>query len=333
MKCAKARDLFSSYLENEMDVPTSVQFEQHLSECPKCKADYDRFNAAVVMLDEVPEVDPPANFHASVMSRVEQLRGTAPSPVKWWQIDWQHVFTIRVPARAAAFALVALMLVAVLVQVTPVGTGVMNLLGLQRVSQKTIGERTPDTAPPWSLKPEDAVYDMSGSGLLISVTSRADASTRTYALRLQCTSEKPVAFYVEAGDRTYGGSVVRDQDSIIHVPVRAGQDVVVARVRWNYGDRTHIQYVYLPYRFDPKAHAKQLHMVFENMTVGAIIREVATDYGVVVLASGDLSKKVSYADVDSGNPGEALYHCIELSDVNMKQQMLAPSIYVVEPVE
>ncbi len=110
MRCARVRDLFSSYLENEMDVPTSVQFEKHLAECNKCQADYDRFTAAVMVLDEVKEVDPPAGLHAAVMAGVEKTRRAVPSPVRWWQIDWQHVFTLRVPARAAAYAAVALVM-------------------------------------------------------------------------------------------------------------------------------------------------------------------------------------------------------------------------------
>jgi len=333
MKCAKARDLFSSYLESEMDVPTSLQFEQHLAECHKCKADYDRMNAAVMMLDEMPEVEVPADFHASVMARVEQLRGTTPSPVKWWQIDWQHVFTLRVPARAAALAVVALLVVAVLAQVTPVGTGVMNLLGLQRVSQKLVTVQEPETAPSWQLKSGDAVYDMRGSGLMIGVTSQVEESGRIYALRLQSRSAEPVEFVVQTGERQYDGSVVRNQDSIIHVPVGASSDLAVAEVKWTYQGKRHTQYIFLPQKFDPQAHLNRLTMQFDNATYAEVLQRVAKAYGVVILASGDLQKVVPAAYVSKGNPAEVLYHAIEESGADMKQEVLAPSIYVVEPAK
>lgn len=333
MRCAKARDLFSSYLEGEMDVAASLLFEQHLAECPKCKAEYDRFNAAVMMLDEMPEVDPPANFHASVMARVEQARGAAPSPVRWWQIDWQHVFTIRVPARAAAFVAAALVMVGVLVQVTPVGTGVMNLLGLQKASDTLVTETQTATAPPWQLKSGDAVYDMSGSGLLISVTSRVDASPRTYALRLQARSDEPVAFTVRAGSDKYAGLVVRNQDSTIRVSVPASKELVTAQVKWHYKGESYSQSVYLPQNFNPGAHAKRLSMRFDNMAVGDLLSSIARQYGVVILASGDMEKIVPLAVVQSSSPSEALYCSVENPDVNMKQRVLAPSIYIVEPVK
>lgn len=332
MRCAKAKGLFSSYLENEMDASTSVQFEKHLAECARCKSEYDRFSAAVMMLDEVAEVDPPECFHASVMARVEQLRSTAPRPVKWWQIDWQHVFMIRVPARAAAMATAAILLVAVLVQVTPVGTGVMNMFGLQKVGQTSIGDDV-DTAPPWQLSSGTASYEVSGSGMLIGVTSEVEESERVYALRLRSAGENRVSFDVRADGKTYAGSVVRNQDSIIHIPVDSAHDLVVAQVRWTFDGVRHSQHVFLPQRFDQRAHVKRLSMTFQDMTTEDILGQVAQQYGVVILASGDLSRKVVFAEVKAGNPAEALFHGVEELGGNMKQKVLAPSVYVVEPAK
>lgn len=333
MKCARTRDLFSSYLENEMDTSTCAAFEQHLSECAKCKADYDRFTAAVMMLDEVPEVDPPAYFRQTVMARVRESRTPVAEPARWWrQIDWQYVFTLRVPARAAAVAVAALLMVAVIVQTTPVGTGVMNLLGLQRIFHKSIGVDTDNLAPPWSPFSRNAAYDMSGSGLLISVSSEPAVSGRTYALRLQTKVRWAIKLAVQAGGKNYDGSVAQDQDSIIHVPVVQPNDAVTARVTWVYRGVRHIQYVFLPRKFDPRAYQKRLDLTFECRTVNDVLQTISRNYGVVILASGDLGQKVTYAEVRSGNPTEALFHGVE-ETANMKQEALGPSIYIVEPVK
>jgi hypothetical protein len=120
---------------------------------------------------------------------------------------------------------------------------------------------------------------------------------------------------------------------MIHVPVGAAQGLAVVRVNWNYGGTSHSHYVFLPRRFDPNAHAKQLDMLFENTTTSDILRKISRDYGVVILASGELTKRVPYANVESGSPTEALFHGVEESGANMKQEVLAPSIYVVEPAE
>jgi len=332
MKCARARNLFSKYLENELDVETCVEFEQHLTECSSCKVEYGRFNVAVMMLDEMPEVDPPAGFHEGVMARIQNARNAAPKPVKWWQIDWQYVFPLRVPARAAALGVAALLFMAVLVQTTPVGTGVMNLLGLQRASTSSIGE-DPVTAPSWSLRTPDVAYSMNGTGLSIGVTSKIDESMRVYDLRLQAKGNRAVKFTIEAGDRTYSGSLVRNQDSVISVPVDASKELVVARLKWNHNGENHSRYVFLPRKFDSKAHAKRLNLKFDRMTIYDILRTVSKKYGVVVLASGNLKKYVPFAEVVSGNPAEALYSGVEESGANMKQDVLGPSIYIVEPAK
>ena len=67
MKCGKAQELFSSYLEKTIQPPLGVAFEQHLAECARCKAAYDRFHATTIVLDELPMVQPPPDLHAIVM--------------------------------------------------------------------------------------------------------------------------------------------------------------------------------------------------------------------------------------------------------------------------
>ena len=59
MKCLNAQELFSSYLENEMDAELRTAFEQHLATCPLCEARYDRFHATVMLLEEMPEIETP----------------------------------------------------------------------------------------------------------------------------------------------------------------------------------------------------------------------------------------------------------------------------------
>ncbi len=109
MKCGKAQELFSSYLEKTIQPPMGVVFEQHLEECAECKAAYDRFHATTVVLDELPMVEPPADMRAAVMARIEENRRQAPARVKWLHFDWQSVFTLRVPAKALAMGAATLL--------------------------------------------------------------------------------------------------------------------------------------------------------------------------------------------------------------------------------
>ncbi len=195
------------------------------------------------------------------------------------------------------------------------------------------GPVVPETWAAWQLKYGDAVFDMRGSGLMIGVTSQVEESGRIYALRLQSRSAEPVEFVVQTGERQYDGSVVRNQDSIIHVPVGASSDLAVAEVKWTYQGKRHTQYIFLPQKCDPQAHLNRLTMQFDNATYAEVLQRVAKAYGVVILASGDLQKVVPAAYVSKGNPAEVLYHAIEESGADKKQEVLAPSIYVVEPAK
>ncbi len=140
MKCNRIQEMFSDYMENAMDARSCVEFEQHLTECACCSMDYDRFTQTVTMLDEMPEVEPPADFHASVMARVERARRTAPRPVRWWEIDWQRVFTIRVPARAVAMGLTLVLLMVLAVRFTGLSTITAGLFTPQKVSARIVGQ-------------------------------------------------------------------------------------------------------------------------------------------------------------------------------------------------
>lgn len=328
MKCAKVRDMFSGYMENTLDSSSCVALEQHLAECPVCKADYDRFNAAIMMLEEMPEVDPPVGFHAKVMAGVERARRTTPQSVKWWRIDWQHVFTIRVPARAAAMGFAVLLMMAMVFQLTPVGTAVANFIGIQKAVEKTTGVEQ-DTVPPWQPWGEQDKHSMSKLGLSISVTVDSTGGQNVYALRIETDSSSPVKFAVDANGREFSGDVVADRGSVVRVP--AAREMSIATVTWSYAAAEHAEQVFLPSEFNRRASSRRLSLTFENQSVRDILQTISERYGVVVLASGDLDRVVPYAAVESGNPDEALFHSVEDTGAGMKRQVLATSVYIVEP--
>jgi len=321
MKCEKIQDLFSGYMEDTMDTATKTKFEQHLAQCASCSAAYDRFNAAVMMLDELPEVEPPAGLHAAVMARLETSRRTAARPVKWWSIDWQHVFTIRVPARGAAMAFAVLLLFALLVQLTPVGNVAANLFGIQKHEQTVTGEYNDENSvPPWKPWSPTAVGD---TGL----TVRASHGVGGYSLNVGTTSSKAVAFTVDASGKNYAGFVVKNQSSGVWVPVSHSSGAVVATVSWEYKDVARTERIFLPTTFDPKSAGRTVTRAFENHSVSQILQWVSEEYGVVIHATGDLGKQVPYFAVTDGNPSVALDG---LSQAGVDRRALATSEYAVQ---
>lgn len=325
MRCTRAQSLFSSYLENSIDNPLRIAFEEHLAACPRCKAAYDRFHAAVLMLEEMPEVEPPPDLHANVMMRVQRARQAAPKPVRWWQIDWQHVFTIRVPARAAAIGVAVLLLVVTAFQLTPLNTTVANIFGIRQSSSNDnsvgIGGELVNPWRPWDSQAEK------DSGLSISVRH---VSGNAYDLRLSADWEEPVSFTVDAGNRSYNGVVAKNQDAEIRLSPSRNTGLMIAKVLWHRENMPQVEYVFLPARFNEYSSRERLTITLQNTTIREVLSRVSEAYGIVLLVSGDLNKTVAYATAEDANPSEALYDC--LGSVGMSSRALANSIYVVEPV-
>lgn len=319
MRCAKARSLFSSYLENELEMSNRMKFEEHLAGCSECKLAYDRFNAAVVTLAEIPEVDPPADFHERVMARVRQARNLAPVPVRWWQIDWQHVFTVRVPVRSAAVALAALLLFAVATRYTPFGTVVWS--GVTSVVQRFTPVKTelPDTAPPIGSL---AAYDDKSPGLRVGIEASAGAEGTSYDLLLKTDSSEPVQYSVVANGIDYRGVVTRKRETRVNVSTESAQDVQIAGLSWKYQGSKYVKQIFLPGRLDPDAHLKKHTVNLANQTVSGILGIVARSYGVVIIASGDLGRPVPSGGVVSGTPQEVLYNGVAESTAQMNVEPL-----------
>jgi len=97
--------------------------------------------------------------------------------------------------------------VALLVQFTPLGTGVMNSFGVSR-NGRIGGGDFQGTAPistPWS---GPSNRDLSGSALSIGVQPEPGS---TYALRLSTKADVDIKYTVAAGGRDFSGTVGKDR--------------------------------------------------------------------------------------------------------------------------
>lgn len=341
MKCEKAQELFSSYLENEIETPSLEEFEQHLSHCQTCKLECDRLNATIMMLEELPQVKTPDNFHAAVMARMEQIRREAPRRVKWWEIDWQQVFTIRVPAKALATGLAATLFVTLAVQLTPLNSVVAGWLpwSADTTNVVNVGDKdAPVPMKPWGT--EACNVSSAGLSICVGVSSESDKQY-AYDLRLQTDSDKAVDFEVymmQNGKSTNNlissESATRGQSKVVPVVVAKSENAkrsVVAKIIWTYANTKHTQYVFLPSNFDRNASGKSKSISFENERVYNVLNRVSAEYGAIVIASGNLNKSVGNLNLDAATLDQALFQSAKQSD--MKRHEVTTSTYVVEPIK
>ena len=342
MNCTKAQDMFSSYMEHTMDPSMRMEFEEHLDTCMTCSKAYSKFKAAIVMVEELPEVEVPAGFHTAVMARVEQAQRATPHKVKWWNLDWGTVFTVRVPARAVAMGFAALLLMAIVVQLTPLHTITAGLMPWQQADEEMTQSIDENAVQPWGPWGQ-AVYQPD-SGLSVSVAADSlSAGQKMYAIKLRSASEKRVGFNVyliskgdsesacdittSKGKAVYSDFAVMGRESVVRVDVSGEEGrkcSAVAKVVWNYGGRNYSEYVFMPSHFDSKAAGKSLNLSFKDVTTYELLSKISAKYGVIILASGDLSKLFTSFDVKDGTPADVLYK------TGFEWEILSSSVYTLQ---
>ena len=59
MKCDKAQEFCSEYIEDTLVRPMTVALETHLNGCEQCSADVAGLKQMFAVLDKVPQVEPP----------------------------------------------------------------------------------------------------------------------------------------------------------------------------------------------------------------------------------------------------------------------------------
>jgi hypothetical protein len=74
MRCDRAEEFFSDYLERTLDRPMLVALEAHLSDCAACRGEIETLRASFRALDTLPEVEPPADGVWLVMARLREER-------------------------------------------------------------------------------------------------------------------------------------------------------------------------------------------------------------------------------------------------------------------
>jgi hypothetical protein len=73
MKCDRAQEFFSDYLERTLDRPMAAALETHLRECTACREDLEFLGDTVRSLSLMPEVEPPVNGDQEVIWTLRRL--------------------------------------------------------------------------------------------------------------------------------------------------------------------------------------------------------------------------------------------------------------------
>ena len=106
MTCHESRERLSELLDEVLPAPERAEVDAHLADCPECRRELERLRATVSLLQRVEPARAPAGFVDRVMAAVR--------PVPWYRRLAAWIFlplSIKLPAEAAAMALVAILAV------------------------------------------------------------------------------------------------------------------------------------------------------------------------------------------------------------------------------
>ncbi len=96
-------DLFSDYLEGELDASTQAQVSEHLKGCEQCRKELETFRQTLDALSGLRTLPPPDNFTRKVQQRIhKRSRGKFFGPERVLQ---------RIPFEWISFVIIIIMLV------------------------------------------------------------------------------------------------------------------------------------------------------------------------------------------------------------------------------
>lgn len=84
MEHSEAKDLFSDYLEGELDAQASAALEEHLSSCPKCKQEFESFRRTIQAVSGLKPLQAPQDFASKVNHRLRRRLRTRRKPTSPW---------------------------------------------------------------------------------------------------------------------------------------------------------------------------------------------------------------------------------------------------------
>lgn len=106
--CRRCRSSMAEALYGELDADRQPQFEEHLTRCADCAAEFDRFRSVLEVMDRRQRFVPDASFWEGYWSRLApRLRGEKrPVAVRRWgdrlrDVRGQPAWTFRLAAAAA----------------------------------------------------------------------------------------------------------------------------------------------------------------------------------------------------------------------------------------
>lgn len=327
MDCARAKELFSDYLEGNIEHNLSALMRRHVEECDSCKREYNAFKQTWSALGVVSEVSVPVNFRHDVLMRMARLQHERNQSAKHlarrsgYGTLVRPLFVARAAAIACAFALIAVVFVNFpqkqdgvntgsfapgIETLTPRGSDTPSLQAVreQQWKSRRLGRNTlwVDIYPN-SRKNRTTLYRVT-----LSINNYAIPEEQIIArIGAEVYLLPPDCFGSDDGDRgnlVWAGNIIKDSPVVVPVLVdesSSPRDSISLLVQWTFRQRKFAYVVFIPAQ---TASQRALDFSINSPTMRiatyglyATLRNIAQDYGVPLVANAYLEEKSSITDL------------------------------------
>ena len=117
MNCERARELFSEYLEEGVDVALAAVVRGHLNQCADCAREFELFRQTWSVLDRLPEIEVPRSFRHDVVMRAAREQHERARIARRKALSWEAFANRFAPMRGLALAAAAAALAIILLRI------------------------------------------------------------------------------------------------------------------------------------------------------------------------------------------------------------------------
>ncbi|MEN6372026.1 MAG: zf-HC2 domain-containing protein [Armatimonadota bacterium] len=339
MKCERAQELFSDYLEDALEHPMAVAFDQHLESCSVCAREFASFRLTWRMLEALPEVEPPSDFAYAVMTKIRMQRETERCSRPRWQTIWRDVFQSKIPARVFAGAATLFILGQVVLH-TPARTTIAAWLVPNPMAARVVNSTPASTPENWKSDSSAEAWLQSGlsfemepSGsnifrLVIKPDSVTSKDLRVYLMPSDCTRFDRES--IKNAGLIFTGTIGEKGQVIPFVLGRSSaQEVMTALIEWENHSQKFAEAVFMPVHLNSMENAVTSDVNIKNTELYAALQETSATYGVVILANADLSgAKVTRINETNVTADDVLYKIC--TGANLRWRPIGSQVYIVE---
>jgi len=366
MKCERARELMSEYLEGSIDYALTATVRAHIDKCDGCRSDIKAFQRTWDLLGTLPEVEPPSDFRHDVVMKAARMQHERRKAEKqgFLGLSWDYVFGRLLPARALVIACAGALLAAVLLNVPQ---GIFEEFANRDHGVITAGEgfrgAGPIEASPLSAHKEEwQSRTPLSNALWVSVVSTEVSEGSSYnelileinnkGLARDVTNRIPAQVYVLPAGKyrlspndqrkpMWSGNVLGESPVQLTVPAISNSHgdaaPITLLVTYQFRKMNFSKIIFIPNKSarlrssDAFGFASGSGSCLQtrNSDLYAVLQAISQDYGKTIIANGSLDRRPTVIDLSSDRIEETLRKVMKPMDLAWAH--IDEAVYVDKP--